>query len=1409
MLVVCTLCTVVIPVYSADEASAMIQNVVYNDLPDGTLPDGVLAGADTGVIQYGTANKALNLCCDAGGASVSIPVNGVGSEFIIETELLLPGGVEYKFKIENASIPFELLKADKTGAYLIDGKTVNGISRNKMLKLKIKVNTKNNSYTIIAGDKCIADNYHCKSAFGNITKYSFSFESKDENVNVIVNSIRVYNGSKFRTSFPAVSYNTEKIAEETEPENDSEEAVDDETEFKIAYKENFDGFLNIESYKPVAKQVKATNNTIDIREENNGNKYLYIERQSFDPFVDMYIPIKGKKYIIQMDYRSDNPSGPDRALGANQYSVKINAGGQVSLNDGKVIAKINPSQWTNFAFAIDPQSMSYQVYVNRKLVSGVVRCSVSPDAYQFRFYCWNGNGSNNLMIDNIAVYPGDVLVDVEDYGGFSKEILPSTEDAIAQAGSDGVAFHTMSNRALIGGKRVEVKDRPIWKDDNYYLPASLVSEAFGLTVTSACEKNSLVNGEAIKGTTVDGIAYVEISELCSKILNKNYYVDSEGFGYDKGFGIIGSDDYSAFETDFLKYNELNNYLCYERPTAEQILKLYNKQGTKSHPRTLAVTSDFDKLSREVQYNTEKQKWVDNIISTAEGVLKTGAPTTALDGPRLNSLHGMEGTASTMCLAYKLTGDSRYAEKLYSDLKVLGDRSNWNPGHFLDVGVGASAYALAYDWLYDYWSAEQKKYLEETILNKALTYYYNSLHNGEYTRWIEETVGEGRVGNWPVVCTAGPVMAAIALMDVYPDICSKVVADGLRVVEYTLKGFADDGDWNEGLLYWSYTQKAYAKLIESMENGLGTEFGYFYDIPGIDKTVNFYISLIGPTGGFNYGDAATATADLAPVSWYASQWIYKDEEMAYEIFKFVNKYNKKKNLNGSFWDILKMDNRRSTAEPDNLALEYYSDKMGIGIIRSGWEMDNETYLGYVRGSKSFMSHEHVDHGSFVFDALGVRWVHDLGSDEYNIKNYYHDAYRYRAEAHNVYVINPDEGVGQLINQYGNYNVKKEYNKSSYYSIEDLTSSYATWVNSARRGYKLTDNMNSLIVRDEIDIKEDNSDFYWFLNTMADVEIDGNTAILSDGARMKFEFISNQPLELSVMKCESLPTSPKIEAAAGFAPKSNDAYRKLALTGKVSGKLNITIKLTPVVEGAEFADLTDTPLDDWTLDEEIEKIEAPILTGIAVNGDELTSFRKDVHAYELLTGNDIDSVTVTATSTPDNRVTVSKGSEGTYSITVSSKAYPSVFRSYRLKLYQLKESNAGTTYTMLNPSKLSVSEEPQAANPGKNAMDGDLDTRWAADGEQWIMQEFDKAYDIAAVDVAFMKGDVRYTYFKLQYSNDGENFTTLLDTQSSGTTLKPELIELDKPVNAKYIRLLCNGTSEGSWTSITEFYVYTKK
>ncbi len=135
-------------------------------------------------------------------------------------------------------------------------------------------------------------------------------------------------------------------------------------------------------------------------------------------------------------------------------------------------------------------------------------------------------------------------------------------------------------------------------------------------------------------------------------------------------------------------------------------------------------------------------------------------------------------------------------------------------------------------------------------------------------------------------------------------------------------------------------------------------------------------------------------------------------------------------------------------------------------------------------------------------------------------------------------------------------------------------------------------------------------------------------------------------------------------------------------------------------------------------------------------------------------------------------------------------------------QMLENNSSEVYEIVG---VTASDEPQEENPKDAAIDGDLSTRWSAEGDQWLQLDLGEVKTVGYAELAFANGDARTASFDLLVSADGENWKKVYSGESSGKTLQMEAYPL-KNEQARYVRVLGHGNSSNRWNSITEVNVH---
>ncbi|WP_410813906.1 chondroitinase-B domain-containing protein [Micromonospora sp. 067-2] len=123
--------------------------------------------------------------------------------------------------------------------------------------------------------------------------------------------------------------------------------------------------------------------------------------------------------------------------------------------------------------------------------------------------------------------------------------------------------------------------------------------------------------------------------------------------------------------------------------------------------------------------------------------------------------------------------------------------------------------------------------------------------------------------------------------------------------------------------------------------------------------------------------------------------------------------------------------------------------------------------------------------------------------------------------------------------------------------------------------------------------------------------------------------------------------------------------------------------------------------------------------------------------------------------------------------------------------------------VSPAVCSVTASADDGNVAANTLDGNLATRWSAEGDGvWIRYDLCSPVALGAVAVAWHKGDQRQTTFAVETSTDGSSWATAVPRRaSSGTTAQPETYDYPDRT-ARYLRIVGFGNTANAWTSITE-------
>jgi hypothetical protein len=470
-------------------------------------------------------------------------------------------------------------------------------------------------------------------------------------------------------------------------------------------------------------------------------------------------------------------------------------------------------------------------------------------------------------------------------------------------------------------------------------------------------------------------------------------------------------------------------------------------------------------------------------------------------------------------AYRMTRDERYLKRADEEILAVSSFTDWNPSHFLDVAEMTMAVSIGYDWLYEDLSEQARLQAQRAILMLGI----NESKKGTHW-WLSSE------NNWNQVCNAGMAFGALAIQEDYPELAKEIIDRAFESIKIPMEEYKPDGVYPEGYGYWGYGSSFNIMFLSAMEKALGDDRG-LGSTAGFINTGHFLKHMITPTGGnFTWADCGTGINLKPAMFWFAEKT--NDPSVLWSEKKFL--------------EVSDFDGFKGIRElpaimiwGKNIPLEDISepqDKFWMGqgsnpvaMMRTSWTDPNAIYLGFKAGSPS-VNHGHMDIGSFVMEANGIRWATDLGSQNYEslesmgmkIFGKGQDAerwtiFRMNTYSHNVLIIDDEQ---QRVDGYAKIDKHSDADKFMY-SISDISSVYDTQLKKATRGVGIKDGKYT-IIRDEIETLDKITKVRWNMVTLSTVELGNKEATLIDEGKIVYLKVQG-PENIQMKTWSTTPTN----------------------------------------------------------------------------------------------------------------------------------------------------------------------------------------------------------------------------------------------------------------------------------------------
>ena len=518
---------------------------------------------------------------------------------------------------------------------------------------------------------------------------------------------------------------------------------------------------------------------------------------------------------------------------------------------------------------------------------------------------------------------------------------------------------------------------------------------------------------------------------------------------------------------------------------------------KQHPRILLLKGEEKLIEKSIAENPIWKKMHETILKECDRMIALPPVERIQIGRRLLD-KSREALRRIFFLSYawRMTGDEKYFKRCETELLTVSKFSDWNPSHFLDVAEMTMAVAIGYDWLYPKLSADSRKIIREAIVGKGINPSLDSKNNG----WLTAE------HNWNQVCNAGMTFGALAVAEDYPELSKTMIDRAINSIPLAMKSYEPDGAYPEGYNYWGYGTSFNVMFLSAIETVFSSDFG-LNKAPGFLQTSVFLENMTGVTGScYNWGDSGSGGSLNPAMFWFAERnndpsqlWIEKTYLQKEDYSEYMDdRLLPAIMIWGKSFPLDKVTVPKATAWKGQGANP-------VALMRSSWTDPNAIYLGFKAGSPS-VNHAHMDIGSFIMEADGIRWASDFGMQQYesleskgialwgreqNAQRW--TIFRLNNKAHNTLTINDQLQLVKGYARIDRFSDKPDFT----YAISDLSTIYAGELESAKRGVVIVDRQ-FVVISDELVAANKPTTVRWTMMTTSTPELgDKSIKLTKDG------------------------------------------------------------------------------------------------------------------------------------------------------------------------------------------------------------------------------------------------------------------------------------------------------------------------
>lgn len=409
---------------------------------------------------------------------------------------------------------------------------------------------------------------------------------------------------------------------------------------------------------------------------------------------------------------------------------------------------------------------------------------------------------------------------------------------------------------------------------------------------------------------------------------------------------------------------------------------YSVLARAGHPRLLIDKEGFEDLKTKVTTGRFTYKTLyklhQEVLSRARQIVSSDRGFTGA-----SDHYTIVDNLLSCSYAYRMTGQSAYLVKAKGDLATVCGYANWVPSG-LSVGEISLAVAIAYDWLYYDLGLEERTVIHNAMVDKGIRQVYSKNMSSS-------------IGNWNSIILGGAACASLAVYEKDKEISVKQIEKAVEENKIAMKGiYSPDGNYAEGCGYWEYGTGFEVCFLTSLQDIFGHTAGLM-EVPGFMESGKYALYTHGTMNTqFSYCDGGGTTDSPFLTSWWFAA-MQDDPTLAFCEARMLDEGNysdtkltdtKYRLLPAMIVMMRDFDIDSRTMSPPAEEIWHGAGEMPVVMVRRGWNYDEtDVFLGIKAGhcntwKTSGTAHGHMDAGSFVFEAEGVRWSDDIMRPSYS-------------------------------------------------------------------------------------------------------------------------------------------------------------------------------------------------------------------------------------------------------------------------------------------------------------------------------------------------------------------------------------------------------------------------------------------